>query len=63
MRTALIVGHGGTNSAILAALFGLEPGQAARIKQSNDELYLVEVAPGGPPHLWKRIPPEHLDEL
>lgn len=61
--TLLIVGHGGTNSAILAALFGLDPKQASEIKQSNDELYLIELAPAHPPRLWKRIPPDHLGEL
>ncbi len=51
----LIVGHGGTNSAILGALLDLSPAQASEIHQSNDELYLVEIAPGRKPLAWKHV--------
>jgi len=61
--TILIVGHGGTNSGILAALLGLSQAQASEIRQSNDELYLVEIAGGRPPRIWKEIPPDHLGDL
>ena len=61
--TILVVGHGGTNSAILAALLGLSQAQASEIRQSNDELYLVEVATGRTPRLWKQIPTDRLGDL
>lgn len=59
----LIVGHGGTNRAILRVLLDLTGEQAAKIQQANDELYLIERAPGANPRLWKWIDNDHLSEL
>lgn len=59
----LIVGHGGTNTQILRALLGLGFEEAGVIRQSNSELYLIELSAGRDPRLWKLIPPENLDEL
>lgn len=59
----LIVGHGGTNQMILRALLDLAPAQADSIRQANDELYRIDIGPGGPPHLWKEIPKTRLQEL
>jgi broad specificity phosphatase PhoE len=59
----LIVGHGGTNAQILRALLGLTAEEAGEIRQSNSELYLIELSPGRDPRLWKLIPSERLDEL
>jgi probable phosphoglycerate mutase len=59
----LIVGHGGTNRAILRALLDLTAEQAAAIQQANDELYLIELVPGAKPRLWKWIDSSHLSEL
>jgi broad specificity phosphatase PhoE len=61
--TVLIVGHGGTNQMILRLLLGLDDAQAREIDQANDEVYLIEIAPGHPPRLWKRIAADHLHEL
>lgn len=51
--SVLVVGHGGTNAEIVRALFGLTREQASGFKQANDELYLIELGPSGPPRLWK----------
>ena len=59
----LIVGHGGTNKLILRVLLGLTPEQTAEINQANDELYLIELAEGSPPRLWKLIAETNLKEL
>ena len=58
----LIVGHGGTNRAILRVLLDLTAEQAESIQQANDELYLVEVG-SEKPRLWKWIDEAHLSEL
>lgn len=59
----LIVGHGGTNKLILRALLGLTLEQTAEINQANDELYLIDLAEGTPPKLWKLIAETNLREL
>ena len=59
----LIVGHGGTNKMILRSLLGLTAAQSDSIHQANDEVYLVEVAAGGRPRLWKMITATRLEEL
>ena len=46
-----------------AALLGLTAEEAGEIRQSNSELYLIELSPGRDPRLWKLIPSERLDEL
>jgi len=51
--TVLIVGHGGTNQMIVRVLFGLSAERAAAFQQSNDELYLCEIASGKAQRLWK----------
>lgn len=60
----LIVGHGGSNPQIMAELLGLKPDEALnRIRQANDEVYLVELRPGRPPMVWKNITMATLEEL
>jgi broad specificity phosphatase PhoE len=59
----LIVGHGGTNKMVLRSLLGLTMEQAMGIQQDNDELYLVELDPTGPPRLFKLITEAKLKEL
>ena len=61
--TILIVGHGGTNQMILRTLMGLTRDQGEAVKQANDELYLIEIAPGQPPRLWKAIGTGNLADL
>ena len=61
--TILIVGHGGTNQMILRALFGLTPEQTDSIRQSNEELYLIEIAGAATPRLWKAITTANLGDL
>lgn len=59
----LVVGHGGTNQMVLRALMGLTRDQAEAVKQANDELYLIEIAPGEPPRLWKAVGAGNLADL
>lgn len=59
----LVVGHGGTNQMILRALMGLTREQAEAVKQANDELYLIEIAPGRAARLWKAIGASNLTDL
>lgn len=59
----LVVGHGLTNTVILKVLLGLSWPQALPISQNNDELYLIEIAPGQAPRLWKWIGTDRLTEL
>jgi broad specificity phosphatase PhoE len=59
----LIVGHSLTNQMILRAIFGLTMQKATSIRQSNDELYLIELDPGNPPRLWKQITEANLGDL
>lgn len=59
----LVVGHGGTNQMILRALLDLSPAQADSIRQANDEVYKLEIAPDAPPRLWKAMGPGKLGEL
>jgi broad specificity phosphatase PhoE len=61
--TVLIVGHGGTNQMIVRSLLELAPEQANTIRQANDEIYLVEIAPGRAAQLWKRITAANLGDL
>ena len=61
--TILIVGHGLTNQLILKELLGLTWEQANGITQANDELYMIEIAAGSRPRLWKWIGPENLSDL
>jgi probable phosphoglycerate mutase len=59
----LIVGHFLTNQMVLRELLGLSTEQALRITQANDELYLIEVAPGSRARVWKLIGRTRLNEL
>jgi len=59
----LIVGHGGTNKLILRSLLGLTPEQTASFSQANDEFYLIELATGLTPRLWKLITEANLKDL
>ena len=59
----LIVGHGGTNRMIVRLALGLTREQAETVRQANDEVYLLEIAPGVPPRLWKAIGVKNLGDL
>ena len=61
--TILIVGHSLTNQMILRVLLGLTMQKATSIRQSNDELYLIELDTGNPPRLWKLITEANLGDL
>ena len=61
--TILIIGHSLTNQMILRALFGLTMQKATSIRQSNDELYLIELDLGNSPRLWKLITEANLGDL
>jgi broad specificity phosphatase PhoE len=61
--TILIVGHSLTNQMILRALLGLPMQKATSIRQSNDELYLIELDTGNPPRLWKLITEANFGDL
>ena len=59
-----IVAHGGVNPLVLAALLDLPvPEAVARIKQANDEVYLVRLRPGQAPSVWKQIVRSTLEQL
>jgi broad specificity phosphatase PhoE len=59
----LVVGHGGTNQAILQILFGLTLDDTRSITQANDELYLIELDGTGAPRLWKLVTAANLRDL
>src|SRR5262245_27819969 len=61
--TILVVGHGGTNQAVLQILFGLSLDDTRAITQDNDELYLIELAGTGAPRLWKLVTAANLRDL
>ncbi|MDO5289823.1 MAG: histidine phosphatase family protein [Pseudomonadota bacterium] len=60
-----IVAHGGVNPLALAALLDMPVAEAVqRIKQGNDEVYLVRLLPGQPkPAVWKLITRDTLEQL
>jgi probable phosphoglycerate mutase len=59
-----IVAHGGVNPLALAALLDLPVAEAvARIKQGNDEVYLVRLRPGQAPSVWKQVTRTTLEQL
>ena len=59
-----IVAHGGVNPLVLAALLDLPVAEAvARIKQANDEVYLVRLRPGQAPGVWKQVTRTTLEQL
>ena len=59
----LVVGHGGTNRAVLQILLGLSLDDTREITQNNDELYLIELDGSGAPRLWKLITAANLRDL
>lgn len=60
----VIVGHGGINPVLLSLMLGLPPQDTAKaINQGNDEIYRVELPPGGSASIWKLIPRNKLAEL
>jgi len=61
--TILVVGHGGTNQAVLQIVFGLSIDDTRAITQANDELYLIELDATGAPRLWKLVTAENLRDL
>lgn len=61
--SVLVVGHSGTNRAILRILLNLTREQEESILQANDELYLIELSAGRPPRLWKWVDSGHLADL
>jgi probable phosphoglycerate mutase len=61
--SVLVVGHGGTNQLVLAALLDLPIVDAERVRQANDEVYAIDLAPGRAPAVWKLVPPERLEDL
>lgn len=59
-----IVAHGGVNPLVLAALLDIPVAEAvARIKQGNDEVYLVRLRSGQPPSVWKQVSRSTLEQL
>lgn len=59
-----IVAHGGVNPLVLAALLDIPVTEAvARIKQANDEVYLVRLRSGQPPSVWKQVSRSTLEQL
>lgn len=59
-----IVAHGGVNPLALAALLDIPVAEAvARIKQANDEVYLVRLRSGQPPSVWKQVVRSTLEQL
>lgn len=59
-----IVAHGGVNPLVLAALLDVPvPEAVARIRQSNDEVYLVRLRKGHGPGVWKLVGRSTLEQL
>jgi probable phosphoglycerate mutase len=62
--TIMIVAHGGVNPLVIGELTGLAPEKAIKdIRQSNDEVYKLEVFGTGAVTIWKLIPASRLDQL
>jgi 2,3-bisphosphoglycerate-dependent phosphoglycerate mutase len=59
----LVVGHGGTNQAVLQILFNLSMDDTRAITQANDELYLIDLDTAGAPRLWKLVTAANLRDL
>ena len=59
-----IVAHGGVNPLVLSALLDIPvPEAVARIKQGNDEVYLVRVRGNEAPSVWKQVVRGTLEQL
>lgn len=62
--SVLVVSHGGVTPLILARLLDLPPAEAvARIRQANDEVYLVRIRGGKAAGVWKLVGREALEQL
>jgi probable phosphoglycerate mutase len=62
--TVMIVAHSGVNPLVIGELIGLAPEKAIKeIRQSNDEVYKLEVFGKGSVNIWKLIPESRLDQL
>jgi broad specificity phosphatase PhoE len=62
--SVLVVSHGGVTPLIMAHLLQLPASEAAaRIKQANDEVYLVRLRGQQAPQVWKLIGKESLEQL
>jgi probable phosphoglycerate mutase len=62
--TVMIVAHGGVNGLVIGELIGLAPERAIKeVRQSNDEVYKLEVFGKGSFSIWKLIPVSKLDQL
>lgn len=62
--SVLVVSHGGVTPLILGHLLKLPVAEAvARIKQSNDEVYLVRLIGKQPPQVFKLISRDMLEQL
>jgi probable phosphoglycerate mutase len=62
--TVMIVAHGGVNPLVIGELIGLVPEKAIKeIRQSNDEVYKLEVFGKDSFNIWKLIPVSKLDQL
>lgn len=62
--TVMIVAHGGVNPLVIGELIGLAPEKAIKeIRQSNDEVYKLEIFDKGSFNIWKLIPTSKLDQL
>jgi len=62
--SVLIVSHGGVTPLILAELLQLPVSEAvSRIKQGNDEIYLVRLRGKAAAQVWKLIGKETLEQL
>ena len=62
--SVLLVSHGGVTPLIMAHLLQLPASEAtARIKQANDEVYLVRLRGQQAPQVWKLIGKDGLEQL
>jgi probable phosphoglycerate mutase len=62
--TVMIIAHSGVNPLVIGELIGLPPQKAVKeIRQSNDEVYKLEIFGNGAFNIWKLIPETKLDQL
>ena len=59
-----VVAHGGVTPLVLSALLDIPVAEAvARIKQANDEVYMVRIQAGHAPVVWKLVTRSTLEQL
>lgn len=59
-----VVAHGGVTPLVLSALLDIPvPEAVARIKQANDEVYMVRIQGGQAPVVWKLVTRSTLEQL